>query len=503
MNQQELFARRVERHVMQGFLAKAATIDVGHFDDPGWHDSAARARRDVDWLPSQLTFMTFELIASSAGIVGMVGVLATLHPALGVLALVTVLPWISIQRRLNRRIFDFFTTHTAAERERRYMANLLTEPETAKEVRSFGLSNHFLARFTKLSDDHDREREKLYRRSNLGAVASALITSAAVAVAYYLLGSSGAEGRVTPGEVAAAFGAFGTVARQAGYMSHQLGQLERHTKFLSDYFAFMAVPPLVAVPAEPALLPAKLDGVRLEDVHFTYPRGNVEALKGLDIEVKPGELVALVGENGAGKTTIVNLLSRFYDPTRGRVSIAGVDLRDVAPDAVRSRIGVLLQDFAKYQLTLRENVQLGRIDRATSDAEIVQALEAARAKTLGDNLDRRLGKLFDGGHDLSGGQWQRLAVARLIHRKADLWILDEPTSNLDPEAEAAIFAELKQQLAGRMAIVISHRFSTVRVADRIYVIEGGRVLESGTHEQLLAAAGRYATLFELQAAGYR
>jgi ATP-binding cassette, subfamily B, bacterial len=242
-------------------------------------------------------------------------------------------------------------------------------------------------------------------------------------------------------------------------------------------------------------------------VRFTYPQGTREALTGLDLEVRPGELVALVGENGAGKTTIVNLLSRFYDPTAGRIAIGGVDLRDVDPVALRARVGVLLQDFAKYQLTLRDNVQLGRVDRAGTDADVVRALEAARAMPIVDGLakglDARLGRLFEGGHDLSGGEWQRLAVARLIYRGADIWILDEPTSNLDPEAEAKIFSELKQQLAGRMAIVISHRFSTVRVADRIYVIDDGRVLESGKHDELVAARGRYAELFEIQAAGYR
>jgi ATP-binding cassette subfamily B protein len=215
----------------------------------------------------------------------------------------------------------------------------------------------------------------------------------------------------------------------------------------------------------------------------------------------------MVGENGAGKSTIVNLLLRFYDPDRGTVSIGGVDLRDVDPAELRARMGVLFQDFARFQLSLRENVQLGRVERESSDDDIAVSLEAARAqflvKTMKDGLDSRAGRLFEGGHELSGGEWQRLALARLIHRQADIWILDEPTSNLDPEAEAAIFAELKDQLHGRMGVVISHRFSTVRVADRIYVVQDGRVAESGSHDELIARGGRYAELFELQAAGYR
>jgi ATP-binding cassette, subfamily B, bacterial len=504
---QDAFSQRVVAHVMREFLAKAASIDIGHLDDPSWHDRASRARRDADWLPAQMTYMTFEILGSSATVIGMVGLLSTMHPALGGLALVSVMPWLLIQRRITRRLFEFRTTHTAADRERDYMASLLAEPEFAKEVRSFGLTGHFLDRFTRISDENLRERERLLGNANWWTALSGLWTTATVGVAYYFLGARGLNGELTPGDLAAAFGAFTLVASEASLMAFQFGQLERFATFLDDYFAFMAVEPLLPLATHPTRLPAVLKpGVVLEGVHFMYPRGTREALAGLDLEVRPGELVALVGENGAGKTTIVNLLSRFYDPTAGRVLIGGVDLREVDPAELRSRLGVLLQDFVKYQLTLRDNVQLGRLERAASDQDIMASLEAARARFLLDQangLGVRVGRLFDGGHELSGGEWQRLALARLIFRGADLWILDEPTSNLDPEAEAAIFAELKHQLAGRMAIVISHRFSTVRVADRIYVIESGRVLESGSHDELVAARGRYADLFEVQAAGYR
>jgi ATP-binding cassette subfamily B protein len=505
---QELFVRRVERHVMRIFLAKAATVDMGYFDDPTWHDAATRARRDVSWLPSQLTFMAFELLGSAATIAGMVALLSTMHPLLGVLLLASVVPWIVLQRRTNRALFEAMTGDTPTERERGYMSSLLSEPQTAKEVRSFGLGDHLLERYTSLARDIERNRERLFRRATIAAVVSGLVTAAASALAYQFVAMRGLTGALTAGDLTASFAAFAAVASQSYMMSHQLGQLERHTAFLDDFFRFLEVEPLVRVPAQPKVLPPSLaPGIVMEGVRFTYPQGTREALTGLDLEVRPGELVALVGENGAGKTTIVNLLSRFYDPTAGRIAIGGVDLRDVDPVALRARVGVLLQDFAKYQLTLRDNVQLGRVDRAGTDADVVRALEAARAMPIVDGLakglDARLGRLFEGGHDLSGGEWQRLAVARLIYRGADIWILDEPTSNLDPEAEAKIFSELKQQLAGRMAIVISHRFSTVRVADRIYVIDDGRVLESGKHDELVAARGRYAELFEIQAAGYR
>jgi ATP-binding cassette subfamily B protein len=217
--------------------------------------------------------------------------------------------------------------------------------------------------------------------------------------------------------------------------------------------------------------------------------------------------MALVGENGAGKSTLVKLLMRFYDPDRGAVRVGGVDLRKLEPETLRNHIGVLFQDYASYELSVRENVMIGRPGDVVDDARVMRALQQSRSEWLvrkmPNGLDSKVGRLFEGGHDLSGGEWQRLALARLMYRNADIWILDEPTSSLDPEAEAAIFAELKENLKGRIGLVISHRFSTVRIADRIAVVADGHITELGSHEELLRAGGRYAQLFELQAAGYR
>lgn len=507
-HQQEVFSRTVENHAMRRFVQKAATVDLGHFDNSDWHDRMARARRDVGWRPNQLTFTTIGLVASMVSITGMLGLLASLHPLLVVLSIVSLVPWVAIQRRTNRQIYEFHFQTTPEDRERWYMVDLLSRTDGAKELRAFGLASHFTERHARIATDNLARLDRLYRRASLTTTIAGFGTGIAIAVAYAFVAKRGLDGELSAGDLTAAIGAFAAVTAQAGILSSSLLQIEQHATFLDDLFAFFAVEPLLHVPEHPARLPEKLDpGITIEGVEFTYPRGANQVLEAIDLEVRPGELVALVGENGAGKTTIVNLLTRFYDPTGGRIRIGGVDLRDVDPVELRSRVGVLFQDFAKYQLTLRENIHLGRIERVTNDTEILAALDAGRARpvmnTLDKGLDAKLGRLFDGGHDLSGGEWQRVALSRLIFRRADIWILDEPTSNLDPDAEAKIFAELKQQLAGRMAIVISHRFSTVRVADRIYVIEHGRVREAGSHEELLAARGRYAELFEIQAAGYR
>lgn len=506
--EQELFAWRVGAHARRRFYAKAATVDIGHFDNSDWYDRMARAKRDISWRPYQLSYSTIGLGTSSVTVAGMLGLLASLHPILVVLSLVSLVPMVTIQRRVTRRLYEWWHQHTVEEREEEYFGDILGDLSTAKEVRSFGLSSHFLDRFVDINSGRYRSLARFYRRWSWAALLSGVVGGAALVGAYGFVASRGLAGRLTAGDLAAVIGAFAAVTQQASLISSTLLNLEQQATFLDDYFSFLAIEPLVVVREPPTPLPATLDGgIVLEGVHFTYPRGVDEVLSGVDLEVRPGELVAMVGENGAGKTTIVNLVLRFYDPDRGTVRIGGVDLRDVDPADLRSRFGVLFQDYAKFQLSLRENVQLGRVEREGDDADVMSALEAARAqfllKTMRHGLDSKSGRLFEGGHELSGGEWQRLALARLIFRQADVWILDEPTSNLDPAAESAIFAELKEQLHGRMGIVISHRFSTVRVADRIYVIQDGRVAESGTHEELIALGGRYAELFELQASGYR
>ncbi|MDQ1401869.1 MAG: ATP-binding cassette, subfamily bacterial, partial [Actinomycetota bacterium] len=336
------------------------------------------------------------------------------------------------------------------------------------------------------------------------------VAGVALALAYAFVGDKGIHGQLPVGSLTAVVAAFAAVSQQFSLFTSSLVSLDQHATFLDDYFSFLAIEPLMAASTgdEAVPLPALLDdGVRFEGVHFTYPGGTEEALSGLDLHVRPGELIALVGDNGAGKSSLVKLLLRFYDPQAGRITVGGVDLKEADPHELRRRIGILFQDYATYELTARENVVLGRVERTVTDDQIDAALSAARAgevvKRLPNGIDSHVGRLFEGGHDLSGGEWQRLALARLIYRDADIWILDEPTSALDPEAEAGIFAELREQLEDRIGIVISHRFSTVRIADRIAVVADGRVTELGTHEELIALNGRYAQLFELQAAGYR
>jgi len=382
------------------------------------------------------------------------------------------------------------------------------QPRMTKEVRAYVLGDYLLGRHGRISEQLFRQRQMMYRSATRVSLLTGLVSGTTLALAYVFVAIRGAAGEIDPGGVVLVIGAFTSVAGTLGNISSTFVAVDQHTTFLDDYFSFLAIEPLVPAPSSPSLAADwRATSVEFDNVTFQYPGGTEPAVAGLDLRIRPGELVALVGENGAGKSTLVKLLLRFYDPDGGAVRVGGVDLRQIAPDVLRGRIGVLFQDYASYELSVRENVVMGRPDRPVDDARVMEALRDARSEWLVSRmpkgLDANVGRLFEGGHDLSGGEWQRLALARIMYRDADIWILDEPTSSLDPEAEAAIFAELKENLRGRIGLVISHRFSTVRIADRIAVIADGRVTEIGSHDELLNAGGRYARLFEIQAAGYR
>jgi ATP-binding cassette, subfamily B, bacterial len=506
-----LFVRRVELEAERRLLAKASKIDIGHFDNSDWHDRLARAKRDVSWRPGDLTWSVLGLSGNVVTIVLMASLLASLHYVLVILALAAAGLSLALERRVTSRLYEFFYRETPEERERDYLGDLLVQPRTTKEVRAYVLADYLLGRHRNVSESLFRQREQMYRSATQTSLLTGLVTGTTLALAYLFVAVQGIAGAIDPGGVVLVIGAFTSVSSTLGNISSTFVAVDQHTTFLDDFFSFLSIEPLVPIPLEPHPTPdwplSVITDIEFDNVTFSYPGGTGPAVSGLSLHIRSGELIALVGENGAGKSTLVKLLLRFYDPEDGAVRVGGVDLRDLDPEVLRSRIGVLFQDYASYELSVRENVVMGRPDGHVDDVRVMEALRDARSdwllKKMPKGLDSKVGRLFEGGHDLSGGEWQRLALARIMYRDADIWILDEPTSSLDPEAEAGIFAELKENLKGRIGIVISHRFSTVRIADRIAVIDDGRVTELGTHEELLLADGRYAQLFELQAAGYR
>lgn len=503
-----LFVRRVQLEAERRLLAQASKVDLGHFDNSDWYDRLARAKRDISWRPGDLTWSVLGLSGNIVSILLMATLLASLHYVLVVLALASAVLSMALERRVTARLYEFFYKETPEEREREYLGDLLVQPGKTKEIRAYVLADYLLGRHRELSENLFKQREQMYRLGTRISLLTGLVTGTILALAYVFVAIQGVAGTIGPGGVVLVIGAFTSVSGTLGQISSTFVAVDQHTTFLEDYFSFLAIDPLVPVPVPPQPLPiGAIHQIEFDDVTFTYPGGTEPAVAGLNLEVRSGELLALVGENGAGKSTLVKLLLRFYDPDQGSVRVGGVDLRETDPEALRSRIGVLFQDYVSYELSVRENVVMGRPDGKVDDERVLEALRDSRSewlvKKMPKGLDSKVGRLFEGGHDLSGGEWQRLALARIMYRNADIWILDEPTSSLDPEAEAGIFAELKENLRGRIGIVISHRFSTVRIADRIAVVADGRITELGTHEELLEARGRYAQLFELQAAGYR
>ena len=503
-----LFVRRVELEAERRLLAKASKVDIGNFDNSNWHDRLARAKRDVSWRPGDLTWSVLGLSSNLVTIILMASLLASLHYLLVVLAIAAAALSLVLESRVTSKLYEFFYKETPEERERGYIGDLLVQPRTTKEIRAYVLADYLLGRHSNLSENLFRQRALMYRSGTRVSILTGIVTGTTLALAYLFVSIKGAEGLIDPGGVVLVVGAFTSVSSTLAQISSTFVSVDQHTTFLDDYFSFLSIDELVKKVENPEALPDKLDkGIVFDNVSFKYPGSPEYAVQNFNLTINSGELIALVGENGAGKSTIVRLLLRFYDVDGGSISIGGVDLKKTDPEELRNRVGVLFQDYANYELTVRENVTMGRPNAEVFDDRVMESLRDARSewlvKKMPNGLDSKVGRLFEGGHDLSGGEWQRLALARIMYRDADIWILDEPTSSLDPEAEAAIFAELKENLKGRIGIVISHRFSTVRIADRIAVIADGKVSEVGSHEELMKARGRYSELFELQAAGYR
>ncbi len=356
-----LFVRRVQLEAERRLLEQASKVDLGHFDNSDWHDRLARAKRDVSWRPGDLTWSVLGLSGNIVTIVLMAGLLASLHWVLVVLALAAALLSLALERRVTAKMYEFFYKETPEEREREYLGDLLVQPRNTKEIRAYVLADYLLGRHRERSEELYRLREQMYRSGTRISMLTGLVTGTALALAYLFVAMQGIAGTISPGGVVLVIGAFTSVAATLGNISSTFVAVDQHTTFLEDYFSFLSIDPLLPVPKPPRDVPASLEaGIEFDDVTFTYPGGTEPAVQNLNLHIRSGELIALVGENGAGKSTLVKLLLRFYDPTHGAVRVGGADLRDLEPSALRSRIGVLFQDYASYELSVRENVQMGR-----------------------------------------------------------------------------------------------------------------------------------------------
>jgi ATP-binding cassette subfamily B protein len=403
-------------------------------------------------------------------------------------------------------MFGFHMRMTTVARARNYLYGLLTQKDPAKEVRAFGLGDYLNARHSVLYDLHLTELRRTMRKRFRIAVASTVGLAAVLGAGMAGLLGLALSGRLGLAETATAAGALLILGERIMSTVGSVGDMYEAGLFVEDFTTFLATAPRTHGATGTRSAPTRFERITVDDVTFTYPAGNGPALRNVSLEIEAGQVVALVGENGSGKTTLAKLLSRLYLPDSGRIRWDGADTADLDAYQLRRRIAVIFQDFARYDLTARENIGLGAVERIDDTDAVTAAARHAGAHhyltTLPQGYETILSPEYDGGRDLSVGQWQRVALARAFIRDAPLIILDEPTASLDPRAEHDLFSRIRQLYAGRTVLLISHRYNTVRDADRIYVMADGRISEHGTHDQLIASAGVYAELFTLQAAAY-
>lgn len=502
----DLFANASSVRLMR----HAAELDLDQFEDSTFYDKLERARRQT---LSRSALMS-QVLAQGQDVVTLVllaGGLVAFQPWLLGLLLLAVVPAFLGESHFNERSYSLSHSWTPERRELDYLRQTGASDETAKEVKIFGLSDFLINRFSTLSDQFYTQNKALaLRRAGWGTVFAA-IGAAGYYGAYLYIIKQAVGGAISIGQLTFLAGSFARLRGLLEGILSRFSQVADGALYLQDFFDFFQITPRIVRPTvgqavRPFPRPIR-QGFTFEDVGFKYKNAEKWALRHLSFELHAGEKLALVGENGAGKTTLVKLLARLYDPSEGRILLDGHDLREYDPAELRQEIGVIFQDFVRFQLPAGQNLAVGRIEERQNQPRIEQAAHQSLADSVIAKLplgyEQMIGRRFNGGVDLSGGEWQKIALGRAYMREAQLLILDEPTAALDARAEYEVFERFKELTQGKTAVLISHRFSTVRMADRILVVEHGRVQEIGSHEELLANNGRYAELFQLQAAGYR
>jgi ATP-binding cassette subfamily B protein len=499
----DLFSNYTSIKIME----HAATLDLDQFEDSNFYDKLERARQQTvgrTILLSQVLSQIQDLIT-----MGFLGAgLILFNPWLIVLLFIAVLPAFIGESYFNDRTYSLSRRQTPERRELDYIRYVGASDETAKEVKIFDLSGFLIDRFRELSTKFYKDNKKLSVKRSVWGTVFSLLGSAGYYGAYVFIISKAITGKLSIGDLTFLAGSFRQMRSLLEGILSRFTAVSQGAIYLKDFFEFFEIQPKIQPSSNGRPFPNPIrDGFRFENVGFKYAHSDRWANRHLSFTLRAGEKLALVGENGAGKTTLVKLLARLYDPTEGRILLDGHDLRDYDLLELRKGIGIIFQDYLRYQMTVAHNIATGNISQKENRSLIEQAARQSLADKLVEKLpgryDQALGKRFNQGVELSGGEWQKIALARAYMKDAQLLILDEPTSALDARAEYEVFQRFSELTKERTAVLISHRFSTVRMADRILVLDKGELLEMGSHQELLAQKGRYAELFHLQARGYR
>lgn len=495
-------------YLQQIIHSRSIAADLAYYEDARYFDNLHRAQREAAFRPASLINSLESIFQSGVTVIAISGLLFSLHWAVMLVLLAAVLPTALIRMKFSMINYDWQWKRTSTERLARYFSWMMTMYQYAKEIRIFNLGESFNERFRELRKTLREEKMQIARRRSTGEAFTQFISAIAVFGSYTFIAVRTIQGVITLGGLVMYFQAFQRGMSAIKGVLSGMNNLYENNLFLNNLYEFLDLKPLIDDPTNPQPAPRPMKtGLRVSNVSFKYSDAKKDALRNIDLEIKPGEIIALVGENGSGKTTLVKLLCRLYDPQEGSVSIDGQDVRSFRVTDLRSQIGVIFQDYTHYQLTVRENITLTEKD---IEADTARAQEAARYVGIDDFIKKMplgyettLGRWFENGVELSIGEWQKIALARAFARDSQVIVLDEPTSSLDPEAEFRVFEQMRGLLKGRSGVLISHRFSAVRSADRIYVFDAGQVIEQGTHAELLAAGGKYARMFESQAQFYR
>ncbi len=504
----EALGHAVTDHMTDLIHAQSVAVDLEYYENPAYHDTLFRAQQEAPYRPTSIVKNLTSTGQALVTLAGMAAFLLTLHWAVGLLVIAAAVPAAIVRFHFSGRLYSWKRSSTDIERKSYYAHWLLTDSGHAKEVRLLSIGERLRTWYADLRQQLRRELLGLARRRS---AAEALAGAGAIVITFgtfaYIAWRT-IEGAISVGNMVAYYQAFQSSLSALQSVLQGSAALYEDSLFLSYYDEFMALEPKVVEAARPKPVPAQIaDGLRFNEVAFTYPGTDRTALSDVSMTIRPGQVTALVGPNGSGKTTLVKLMCRLYDPSAGSVTLDGIDLRDLATTDLRRHMSIIFQDFARYHLTARENIRIGDVSLTDEDPAIERAARDARAHQtitgLRNGYDTVLGRWFDEGEELSVGEWQKIALARAFVRDAQILVCDEPTSALDPQAEWDVFQHIKELAAGRAVVLISHRFSTVRNADSIHIFDQGRVVESGTHDELVELGGRYAKMYEVQAQAYR